>query len=288
MATVRQSTMGSFGKCSWQLKHVLSGDYGYRSGAARALGTAIHAGLETYYIERKEGLPPAGIPGYIEATVASLDAEVERSEIFNWTFQNQTQRKDELILDRESSIEMLSELITLYHENKWFYPLDYEVLEVEMSFNLPLPSGKHIAHGTCDLLLRDPRGRLIAGDHKTSKEFPTKSRWGPNDSPQAPYYTWAINQITGTPIEEIGFYYDVLSWAPQRPGRGNPVDPNARFARFEETCTIQQVESVIGQAEIVGDLLEKESFHPNTNGWWCSKNFCDFWNECQFAKDKVL
>ena len=283
MARVRQSTMGSFTKCAYQMHHQLSGKYGYRSGIARGLGTAIHAGLEVHYRERKNGEPLSNVDVYVDAVVASLDAEVDKSESFNWTFQQQTMRKDELILDRESSIVMLDELIRLYFSEGWGYPDDYEILEVEISFDLPPPSGKHMAHGTGDLLIRDPRGRLILADHKTSKDFPTRSRWGPNDSPQAPYYTWAVSQLFDTPIEDIGFFYDVLAWAPRRPGRGNELNPKDRFARFEETCTRQQVESVVSQANIIGDLVDAEAFAPDTTGWWCSKNFCDFWQECQFG-----
>lgn len=283
MAIVRQSTIGSFGKCSYQMK--LGQSYGYRTSIVRVLGTAIHKGMETYYSERKEsGKPTSPISAYVDATVEEFDYEVNKSEEMNWTFQNQTKYKDELVLNRDTSIAMMKEMIEMYHEHKWYYPLDWEILGVEDSFDIQLPLGVHMSHGTMDLRMRDPRGQLIAADFKTSKEYPTKSKWGARDTAQAAYYTWAAAVIENVDVSEIKFYFDVLSWMPKKAGRGKEVDQTARFQRFDESRSPVQIDATLKHAQIIGDLMDKDAYAPNTQGWWCSKNFCDYWNECEFGK----
>lgn len=287
MAIVRQSTIGSFGKCSYQLK--LGKLYGYRTSIVRVLGTAIHKGMEVYYSERKRhGHPVSAVPTYVDATVAEFDYEIGKSEEMNWTFQNETKSKSEHVLDRDTSIAMMKELIELYHEHKWYYPLDWEVLGVEDSFDIPLPaemgSGDHMSHGTMDLRLRDPRGQLVAADFKTAKEYPTRSKWGARDTAQAAYYTWAAAVIEKVHVSEVKFYFDVLSWMPKKAGRGNEIDQTARFQRFDESRTPIQIDATLKHALIIGDMMDKDAYAPNTQGWWCSKNFCDYWNECEFGK----
>ena len=284
MAIVRQSTIGSFGKCSYQLK--LGRDYGYRTSIVRVLGTAIHKGMEVYYNDRKDtgNVPKLTVKDYVEATIQEFDDEVGKAESMNWAFQNQTKYKDELILNREHSIMMLEQLIEMYHENKWYYPMDWEIRGVEDSFDILLPDGVHTAHGTMDLRMIDPRGQLICADFKTSKDFPTKSKWSAKETAQAAYYTWAGAVMEGVDPSAIRFFFDVLSWYPKKAGRGKEVDQTARFERFEESRTNEQVTATLKHAQIIGDLMDKDAYAPNTQGWWCSQNFCDYWNECEFGK----
>tara|TARA_B100000131_G_scaffold104147_2_gene101228 strand:- start:2829 stop:3695 length:867 start_codon:yes stop_codon:yes gene_type:complete len=286
MATVRQSTVGSWGKCSYKIK--LGRQYGYRTSIVRVLGTAVHKAHEIYYLERKEGRQISTSNVFVDGAIAELDDEVEKSEQMDWQFQAQTKYKDEVILDREQSIKWITELVKMYHDQKWYYPLDWEILGVEETFTIPLPDSTHQAHGTMDLMMKDPRGNIVCADHKTSKEFVTKSKYTQKNSIQASYYTWATSVILGVPLDGIQFYFDVLSWAPRKAGRGKTIDPTARFERFNETRTPEQVHASLKHANIVGDLMEKDAYVPNTDGWWCSKNFCDYFNECEYGKTYAI
>ena len=135
MATVRQSTVGSWGKCSYKIK--LGRQYGYRPSIVRVLGTAVHKAHEIYYLERKEGRQISTSNVFVDGAIAELDEEVEKSEQMDWQFQAQTKYKDEVILDREQSIKWITELVKMYHDQKWYYPLDWEILGVEETFTMP-------------------------------------------------------------------------------------------------------------------------------------------------------
>ena len=275
MANVRQSTVGSADICAQRIVYDLDPNVPYGSGIARALGTAAHAGLETYYRARMNGETPTTLSQATEACVQSLDDEIDKTgEAFSWQFQHPTKTKAEVILDRAKSIEMLTKLMADYFLKEWFWPLDWEVVAVEAHFMLPIPGGPHTATGHYDLLLRDPNGWLCGQDHKTGKDkTPKAGKFAANSTPQAAVYTWAIQTLYET--DQVKFVYDYMSWA-------------GTFHRIEEPRSAAQIESTLARANLVGDLIDAGGpFLPNPTHFLCSPHFCDHWDRCPFGKPLV-
>jgi ATP-dependent exoDNAse (exonuclease V) beta subunit len=270
MANVRQSTIGTIDVCAQRLVYDLDPTIAYTSGIVRALGTAVHAGLEMYYRARMDG-EITTLADHQGAAVASLDDEIARAgDAFDWAFQPETARKELVVLDREQSITMIEAMLARYHTNDWFWPPEYEVLAVELKFLLSLPGSDHMAQGFIDLAVRGPDGWIRGVDHKTAKDNPRSDKFKAYKTPQAAYYTWALGEIFEVP--NVAFVYDVSTWG-------------GKFFRIEENRSPAQVSATLAKANLVGDLLDAGGpFMPNPTSFLCSQAYCDHWNRCPFGK----
>ncbi len=271
MANVRQSTVNTATDCGQKLAYSLDPDTPYGSGVNRGMGTALHAGHEVYYAGRQAGRTDLSVADYVDAAVASFDDEVAKTgDRFDWVFQPQTTRKALRVLTRDECIAMVAEVITNYHEQEWFWPLDYEVVSVEQRFLLPLEGTGHSVTGTPDLLLRAPDEYLWGVDHKTAKDKPKKNKFSAAESVQAAIYSWAASQLHGT--TKVAFAFDVMPWS-------------GGFYRVEEHRTAAQINASLQQVVLVGDLIEaKGPFLPNPSSFLCSQAYCDHWDYCPFGK----
>lgn len=272
MANVRQSTVGQFDICGQRVAFDRDPTIRYGSGINRALGTAVHAGLEVYYSARMNGEAGLTVPNYVEAAVASLDDEVAKTgDGFSWQYQHETKTKKQVVLTRAESVKMISKVIVDYHEQEWFWPLDYEILAVELQFLLPIPGKGHTATGTFDLALRGPDGWVWGADHKTGKDKkPKAGKFSAASSVQAAVYSWAIAQLFD--FERVAFAFDYLSFM-------------GGFTRVIETRTQAQIDVSLDKVNIVGDILDADGpYLPNPSHFLCSQHFCDHWDYCPYGR----
>jgi len=281
MARVRQSTIGTFDVCSWREKLQIESGM-YTGGISAALGTGVHGGLELYYQGRKMGSIPS-LVDICEQAVVVFDEEIAKSDQFNWVYQPETSKAELKVLDREESIGMIVEILTLYFQHGWYWPEQYEILEVEYYFERDLPVSPaglvHVATGTADLLMRnEDTGRFTMADHKTSKAYTAKSKHGPKDKPQAPYYVWAIGQEYGLEPHDIAVAFDVMSWKPKYRGQ-----LHERFIRHPFDITQPMVDAIIWKAQLVGDAVHAGHYYPNPTSFLCSQQWCDHWERCHFG-----
>lgn len=100
---------------------------------------------------------------------------------------------------------MVEELMENYvHYYQEVNPEDYEYLDNELHFELPLTSSITI-EGYIDSLVKDSKGRIFTVEHKTYKRDPGRDFIIFN--PQSAIYNWAIKQMG---MEPAGTIWDII------------------------------------------------------------------------------
>lgn len=135
-----------------------------------ALGTAFHRIAAVYYQAIMDGA---------ERNVAVFKAQGEHEKIIEEGFE-----------DRGGNYATLDEVMQRWIENERFSE-DYEILGVEMEFNLGLEEGEFPF--VVDLLIRDRRGLIYAVDHKTGYYLYTPEQV--ELMPQLPKYVGALRAL---------------------------------------------------------------------------------------------
>lgn len=117
---------------------------------ARALGTAVHAGLEAWWLAYKEGAPQYALPSAIRSA------------------------EDAFPFDEPFTLAMIRALVTGYDAAWCDWAAGVEVLGVELPFEAPLthpvtgaPSATWRIAGKLDALVRLSDGRVAIIEHKT-------------------------------------------------------------------------------------------------------------------------
>lgn len=151
---VRQSYLGAADSCLRKLQYDLTIP-GRRSGSARAIGTAYHAGLEHLYLERAAGRRD-------EVTYTSMLSEADkafdqeaRSEGFLW---------DEEWPDKDTCMRTVAEMLKVFWEEGHEWPENWTVMGVEHRFSMEWEGHQRV--GTVDLIMLDPNGWIVVEDHK--------------------------------------------------------------------------------------------------------------------------
>lgn len=170
------------------------------------------------------------------------------------------------------------------------YPAEsFEVIDVERTWELPLPGGRHSASGKFDGFVRgnaDPYlpGKLYLLEHKTEKRGSKANlpeSWAARS--QVGIYQWAGEQIYG---EEIaGIILDVLTRRSDA-GRIGPSFRRDTLSRTREDCelaianlnwTADQIERC--REEWNGAIWPQDRNNCCVNGWRC-----DFYNLHVFGR----
>jgi len=280
---MRQSTLGSALDCAKKMEFVLDPKIPYTTGVIRAMGTAVHKGHEEYYSHRREtGEIDTDPRRWVEAALDEFQTEIDRAgSRFDWRFDEAKPHlktpKPEILYDFEIAASKIAEAIVAYHQNKWYWPDGFEVIETELSFDLPWEGHDDwVRHGTIDLVLRDKKKVVHIVDHKTAKGPKKFADYSPMKSPQASYYLKAFELLDlGLGKLHPEFIYDVLSLPP-----GKPVT----FSRFWHPRSKQQISAVESQANDLIRLIEQGGpFLPNTSSFLCSEMYCDYWDRCPYG-----
>lgn len=250
---MRQSTIGNADKCLKQLEYSLDPSIPYGTGEARVVGTAYHAGLEAYYRARMEGeLLPA-----IEVHKAASNAF--------WTEAPSVPRWD---TSSEEAALKIRPMIDQYLE-VGVWPYDYKVIGIEVPFTEPWLNGWK-AHGTIDLVVQTPEGFIVLDDHKTAKKPWNRTKDNARHNNQGSWYTYWWWVTSG---QMPNFCWSIMTYAGQ-------------FERRYATRNRSEILAVIKKAEQIARLVDATGgvdLPPNTDGWWCSEKFCDFWDLCPYG-----
>ena len=284
---MRQSTINTAQICQRRLLYDLDPTIPYSSGIVRAMGTAIHYAHEKYYRARMEGGPVvADVEPLVRATADALEVELERAgDNFNWTYQPESSKKAERILNKAQAQEMMAGSIRHYHEAGCYWPDGFQVLATEVRFDLAWPGQPTwIRHGTSDLVVQDPTGFVWVVDHKNTMSKPNKDKYSAAKTPQASFYLAALDDMPGLihPDTPRGFCYDVLL---MNAAEAKAAKPDAEvFWRRQEVRTPEQIAATMLQAEQLAQLIDTGGpFLPSPDSFLCSAAYCDHWNRCPFG-----
>jgi len=242
----------------------------YNGGSVRAVGTGYHKGLETHYAARRDGLLLPTVDECVAAAIDEFDAvssgapshssELEREAgVFKWNSR---------VPDRAFAHGVIETMVRSYFDNGHFWPLNYQVLGIECSFNLPWRND-HRRGGQIDLVLLEPSsGWLFIDDQKTS----SKNRWAkgkesPRKNLQAPWYFWAAQELFPGHVG-ARFSFSIMLY-------------NGTFERREATPTaahIAAAEDVLEQTVALYEVLRANGMdlpaNPGSN--LCSPEWCDW------------
>jgi hypothetical protein len=265
---MRQSLIGSAETCLKRAAYSLA-DPVYKTGEARAIGTAYHKGLETYYMIRQEHgffVPHEGdLEGIELCAAAEFDREVEKAGD-TWAWETSLDACQDKIRN------MLRTYFTGSHSwggggMGFYWPEGYRVIGTEVSFTHEWYNG-HFAHGTIDLMLEDPNGWTVLVDHKTAGKKWPKGKEDPRKNIQAPWYVYWWSKLNET--EKVYFAFDVMTYGgtfERRPVYPTPKDQELVLAKAKFYAGIL---STLGPDDLAG----------NTSSALCSERYCDSWAVC--------
>lgn len=291
---MRQSLINTTGVCAHRLTWNLDPSMPYQGGVTRAIGTGIHAAHESYYNHRKETGEVENldlIPNWIRSAVEAFDHEIEKTgDSFGWQLQPKNTRQNQIILDYEGAVALLTKAVTYYYENACYWPAEYEVVAAEWTFDHPWDEHPNwVLHGTLDLLLRHwhNRDQLTLVDHKNVLNKPYVNKFDANKSAQAAFYLHAVDTVTPDSTS-LRFVYDALAMdvdkflnATNKKGEPDPVVP---FWRMEAPRTQEQIDVTLAKASMVADLIDSGGpYLPNPESNLCSAAYCDYWDRCKFG-----
>jgi len=236
---MRQSTLGNADACLRRMQYDLETPRTeYHSGSVRAVGTAYHAGLETYYRARLSGGPWGLDRSLLDAWNSFADEVARAGERFLWD--------EEKFPTADLARERIETMVTTYFEAGHQWPDEFEVLGVEVPFDLPF-WGDHVRAGTMDLVLRDPAGFVIGVDHKTAGRAWPKGKEHPRKNNQAPWYTAALIELyPGAP--GYRFVFDVMTYAGRferpisDPDDGHRAATSAKAAMYSGVNSTAEIE----------------------------------------------
>jgi hypothetical protein len=266
----RQSTLNNGDVCLKRLEHQFFHDIPKRGSVNRGIGTGYHAGMATYYGARlATGAETATWDEILESAIEAFDEDLAENEVYDWRFQVKGYRTEEIVFTRDDAIEMLRESLTRYFDEGHQWPLDWQVVAVEMMFDQPwIPTWNR--SGSIDLVLADAE-RYVLDDHKTAK---TKWKKGKNgaSNPQVAWYMKAWREHAGLDYYPE-MYYDIMGLL------------DKTFERRPAPRSDRQVELTLARAVDTFTLIDKGGpFPPNTESFLCSQAYCDYWDPCPYGK----
>lgn len=252
-----QSTLSSLlDGCSWQyfLEYVLKLEA--PSKAASLAGSSYHAAVEQHELNRGDvGLED--MLGIATAYAESRDApegvaEEARAAVRNFF----RPLKDGSVSQRD-----------------WLQ--DYEPVDIEKYFKLPLVEGAKPIGGTVDGVYRGRDGKLILVDHKTADSF---SRWGKEGDEhrkQATLYSVAVALAPEYPESElIPMHYLVVR---RREGKSRQFESARRVEVLPSLADVQVLGDRVREAE---RKVRDMDFVRNPSWVLCDKRWCAFYDKC--------
>jgi hypothetical protein len=190
----------------------------------------------------------------------------------------------------DADMDIEAEALEMLEHYKAYYPVEnFDVVEVERYFEVPLPESEHVYVGKIDGVVRDREtGRLQILEHKTesrSSKANLPEVWAAK--PQVSLYLWAGGQIYNEPFESI--ILDVLTRRSPA-GRVLPSFRRDTLQRSEEAMrvAVRNITWIANQIERMKQEYPEgmwPQFRGNCNkgGWKC-----DFYSAHVVAESQVV
>lgn len=267
---MRQSTLGAADTCLKRLDFIFDPDIPKKGSVNRGIGTGYHGGLAHSYMKRLAGEAwntQAAAKEIVEVAVDTFDADHDSVEVYDWRYQVQAYRTDEVVFTRNDAITKIREALARYFSQDLYWPETFQVIAVELSFDQAWIPGWNRS-GTIDLVLWDG-ARYILVDHKTAKKKWAKNKGMPSN-PQAAWYIQAWREHSGT--QDATFYYDVMGLNDES------------FTRRHAPRSDKQIDLTLSRAAEITRLIDQGGpFPPNVDSFLCSEAYCDFWHRCPYG-----
>lgn len=229
-------------------------------------GTAVHAGLETYYATGKD------LEAAIDAYRGSIDAQVTELAT-QFPYHMVTSAVD---AKYSQGIEML----TNYAEYDQTVTLEHwEIVELEKRHYVPvLGDGRPQLTGQIDMLIRI-NGDYWVVDHKTYSQKPSAASIATND--QITAYAYLLRESYGIEIRG-GILNVLLKKLPSEKVRQKYNWFDTYFCRFQTERSRAQVDAFAARCKIeleeIEHVFQNQRLAYETPGFQCSG--CQFQREC--------
>lgn len=269
---IRQSTLGDADTCLRRLQYSVESPY-YHGGIVRAIGTAYHKGLETWY----KAIPQTHD---LEAIVAAAIEELHKIIAMEPSHESELTKTpgefkwDDKFPDAASAGSAVSTMLEAWwqHPHAIWNPLVWDILGVEVSFNRPLWDGIKRARGSVDLIVQNKvDGWIVIEDHKTAgKKWPQNKNTA-RKSNQAPWYVRAMQDLFPD-APGIRFTYGIMTYG-------------GVFERREVHVTEAHIAAVEAKALQVATLYDGMrsaglDLPTNSGSNLCNPKWCDHWDIC--------
>ncbi len=244
-------------------------------GADRAVGTAFHAALASYYEQRIDN--PSALPD-----VAKMIAEGCRIfevsttiDLYDNTPIDQFKWSDR-VPDIAAAFELIERMVTSYINEDWWLGLEHTILAVEINEHFTDPqSGRTFKLGAD--LVSSIGTTIRLTDHKTAGKAWPQGKESPRKQNQSALYTWAARR-RWPEFATVEFAFDIIMF----PGARTPV----RFERRITTPTPAHEQAVVGKALDLMNLYETivvgqgRDLPANPASTLCNPKWCDYWDGC--------
>ncbi len=245
-----------FNKCPLQFyfRHIL----GLKEPPRGAMyqGIAFHHGVEVNLrqkVETHEDLPVAEVRAETAARWETL-LDLEKPQL------GEDEKAGEL---KDQAIN----LVTVYHEST---APSVQPAMVEQRFRCDMPDAPYGMSGRVDLIDVDE----IIIDQKTSSRRWTADQASGNVQFSA--YEYGRRALTGkTETPGVQVHVAVKKKAPEI----------QRIACPKTGADMQGFESI---HRFVAQAVKRGDFPPRTDGWWCSANWCGYWNRCPHGARRAV
>lgn len=272
---LRQSTLGTADTCHKRLEYQLDPSIPYGTGEARIVGTAYHAGLERYYLDRRDAEfadTTVEIPAAVPLGVLFAAEEAFKREVLAAPPDLTWETSEEQAWDRVQQL-----LTRAFPDLIW--PLDFLVVAVEQEIWAPIPDTPGwVMKGTLDLILRSPDSGHVLVDHKTAAKKWKAGKESFKNTNQAAWYTlfWPMvwKAATGEDLTSVRFVFD--------------INYDGGVERREALDATHTHDLVLAKAQGVARLIDQDGpFLPNTSSFLCDARWCDFWERCPFGAHRA-
>lgn len=248
----------------------------YTSGEAALCGNGYHAGLEEYYLWRKDfeettdlreddwPAPPAWLVErcYIaaKAEIFARVRDIEQDFVWDTSF--------------DETVTRAQQMIHAYFAGGHYWPADYRILGVEIGFLVPSIVDGWVDKGFMDLVVyQEGTGHTILDDHKSAGKKWKKNKESPRTNNQPAMYDIAWEAATG--VKPDAFAFSVMTYAGEFERRLVYVQEHDRnLVRAKQRTDLPLIEQGIKNGlQLPG----------NTSSFLCSERWCDHWLVCPFG-----
>jgi len=275
---VRQSTLNDADKCLRSMQYSIESNV-YHAGSVRAVGTGYHYGLEFAYdnMQRHGGFPD------IDVIVSEAQDDFDRTASMVPSHESELTKEagtfawDKNAPDFETAHSMIDVMLRAYFgdpEAPWPIGSQYEVLDTELGFALPLWGEQHTRNGSIDLVLQDADGWIIGEDHKTASKKWNFNKHHARKNGQAVWYTQALKEMFPG-AAGYRFVFDIMTY-------------KGVFERREVHMTDEHFVAVDAKAMQVVAMYEGMraggmDMPANPSSMLCSPLYCDHWDICPYG-----
>lgn len=241
------SQMSMCARCPMQWYHRYVEGKKIPPGIALVRGSSYHKALEVNFKQKIDTGNDLSCSELCDIFVTDFDKRTTEEEVIKLPDDSPNEYKD-------SGVKM----VQAYHASDIMKTL--QPVSVEQTYLADVPGLSKPIMAVIDLEVTD--GRLI--DHKTSKSKWSEDKWR-NDHQST---TYAIVKE----LDTVKFEFHVAV------ATKNPYIQQVPVTRGPEhkAWWIRNMQGLMMEM----DLVKSGAFIAKTDGWWCSPNYCGYYNEC--------